>query len=116
MHELPMVKRIVDIAESHARRETARRVLAVRLSVGSLCDVVPLWVERYFRKLSAGTLLEGARLLITSEAARVRCLECAAEFPAPAAPIGRITCPQCGSGNCSLVAGLDWRLESIEVE
>jgi hydrogenase nickel incorporation protein HypA/HybF len=115
MHELPLVESLVGLACSKARENGASRVTRVELTVGELCDALPEWIERYFRVAARGTIAEGAGLEISAEPARASCAGCGRAFAPPSRPVGPIACPRCGSTDCALIAGLDWRLERIEV-
>jgi hydrogenase nickel incorporation protein HypA/HybF len=115
MHELPLVESLVELACARARENGALRVTRLELSVGELCDALPEWIERYFRVAARGTMAEGAGLDISTEAALASCAGCGQDFAPPLHPAGPIACPRCGSTDCSLVGGLEWRLERIEV-
>jgi hydrogenase nickel incorporation protein HypA/HybF len=116
MHELPLVESLLRMSLERALQNGARRVLRVDLKVGQLCDAVPEWIERYFRAAAVNSIAEGASLRIEVEPATASCGACGALFQPPVPARTAVSCPLCGSRDCSLVAGLEWRLERIEVE
>lgn len=113
MHELPVIERVLNLALAEAL--PGYRIVTVTLRVGALCDAQPDWLERYFRLAAGGTVAEGARLEIFREEAALYCPACGKEsilaFPLDEA----LSCTICGYAHVTLVAGLDYQLESIEV-
>jgi hydrogenase nickel incorporation protein HypA/HybF len=80
MHELPVTKRIFEIVLRHAVRGNVKRVLAVNLQIGALSDLHDEWVQRYFDRLSRGTVAEGAKLRMERVPAVFRCNVCERPF------------------------------------
>jgi hydrogenase nickel incorporation protein HypA/HybF len=114
MHELPLVESLLTLACERALENDAKAIVGISLRIGELCDALPEWIERYFQKAAAGTIAEGARLTMSVEPALASCGGCGARFP-PGRGLATVSCPECGSRDCALVAGLEWRLQSIEV-
>ena len=110
MHELSITQGIVDICLEHS---AGRRVGSVTLQIGELAGVVPEAVEFCFAAVTAGTLLEGARLIIELIPAKGHCLDCHAFF-------GRSTyfdpCPICGGYRVDIQAGEELRVKELDVE
>jgi hydrogenase nickel incorporation protein HypA/HybF len=113
MHELPIIERILELALAAAPPEN--RILAVKLRVGSLCDADPEWLERYFRVAARGTAAEEARLEATREDAAVYCPACGKESILGLPLAGSLSCSLCGYAHVTVVAGMAYQLESIEV-
>lgn len=93
-------------------------ITRVALRVGGLCDAEPLWLERYFRIAARSTAAEGAALTIERDAGSARCLDCGAAWPLSLADMpgaAGLRCPACSSDCVELDAGLEYRLEAIEV-
>ena len=111
MHELAVTQSILDIALRHA--DDAGRITQLNLVVGDLASIVDESVQFYWDIVSQGTAAEGAKLHFTRIKTRFQCQACGDEFE----PDDRLfECPHCGSNQVSLVAGREFRLESIEVE
>jgi hydrogenase nickel incorporation protein HypA/HybF len=113
MHELPIIERILDLALASA--PPGDRILTVKLRVGSLCDAEPEWLQRYFRVAARGTAAAEARLEISREEAIVYCPSCGKESPLPIPLAGPLSCNLCGYDHVTVVAGMEYQLESIEV-
>ena len=77
MHELSLAGAVIDTAERHAG---GRRVLAVRLRLGELRQVVPDSLAFYFGHVARGTLCEGAVLEHEVVRAELTCAGCDARF------------------------------------
>ncbi len=115
MHELPLVRNLLSIILGRAAEACAVRVVAIDLSVGELCDAQPDWIGRYFRLAAEGTIAEGAELRFSVSEARSDCLACGCGFRPSIGIRARIRCPSCGSDECVLSGGMDYRIESMEV-
>jgi hydrogenase nickel incorporation protein HypA/HybF len=114
VHELPLIADILEKVLAHAEANGVSRVVSVRLKIGALCDAKEYWLNRYFTLAARGTPAEGASLALAFEPAKVLCAGCGREFELARDPRGPISCPSCGSGDCSLVAGTDYFIESME--
>lgn len=111
MHEMAITQSILDIALRYANG--AGRVTQLNLVIGDLSSVVDDSVQFYWDIISKGTIAEGAILHFERIGTRFRCNDCGQEFE----PDGRtFECPQCGGHQVTIVAGKEFRLESIEVE
>jgi hydrogenase nickel incorporation protein HypA/HybF len=110
MHELSLTQSVVEICEQNAG---GRRVLSVTLEVGELSGIVPDAVEFCFEACTKGTLLEGARLVISRIPPKGLCRECGGEFPVSAY---YDSCPSCGGYNVELMSGEEMRVKELEVE
>jgi len=113
MHELSITRNIVEIAENHARRANASRVLSVSVVVGDHSGVVPEAMEFCFEACTNGTLLEGARLVIERVPAKGRCGACGAESPIE--PFA-FDCPACGSSDFKRAGGDELKITEMEVD
>jgi hydrogenase nickel incorporation protein HypA/HybF len=110
MHELSLADAIVQICCEHAR---GRRVVSVELRVGRLRQVVPGSLCFAFALIAQGTPIEGAELAIEEVPVRVSCSACGAETEVEAFPLA---CRSCGGLHVAVVAGEEFRVESLEIE
>jgi hydrogenase nickel incorporation protein HypA/HybF len=112
MHELSVACALVEQVEEAARREGARRVLSVQLTLGGLSGVERDALELAFPLAVEGTLLENARLDIDEVPAVAHCRDCGAEA-APALPA--LLCSACGSFAIEIEGGRELSVRSMEV-
>ncbi len=113
MHELGITRSIIEIAEAHARRQQARRVLSVTVAIGELSGVMVEAVEFCFEACSRGTLLEGARLVVERIPGRGRCPACGA---VPDLDPQTFACPACGALGLERLQGEELRVLELEVD
>ena len=123
MHELSIAEAVLDITLRHAERPSAgpmtpfhgrsRRVVRVELKVGHLRQVVPGALTFAFELIAAGTVAEGAELVIEEVPAAGRCRDCGEEEPLPGFPLA---CPACGSWDVEVLRGEELLVDALEVE
>jgi hydrogenase nickel incorporation protein HypA/HybF len=125
VHELSLSTAIVETATRHA---AGRRVSTVRLSIGSLRQVVPDSLDFYFEIVARDTVCEGARLEQERVEALMQCPACRREWdpaPPPLAthepvapgipPLPTFRCPGCDEADTEVVRGGEFEVEWIEV-
>jgi len=110
MHELSVASAVVETAVRHA---DGRPVAVVSVRVGGLRQVVPDSLRFYFEIVARDTICEHARLEVTQVDPRLRCSACDREWEAET-PAFR--CPECASGEVTIVCGEELQVEYIEVE
>lgn len=101
------------LACSEAEKAGARRVVCLRLRIGMLSGVMPEALRFAFDALAAGSIAEGAEMVIEDVPARFWCAACAREFQAAEY---LATCPQCAAVSTDLRAGREMELASLEIE
>ena len=116
MHELPVTRSILEIVLRHAAASEVERVSTIDLSIGALSDLEPEWIQSYFDHISQGTPAEGARLRVRRSPLTFRCASCSAAFDAARESLDRVACPDCGSGDASVVSGAGYTVEAMEAE
>lgn len=62
MHELSLLADLIRKIESIARREQARAITRVTVSIGALCHLSPSHLREHFTRAAQGTVAEGACL------------------------------------------------------
>ncbi|MGV8083121.1 MAG: hydrogenase maturation nickel metallochaperone HypA [Coriobacteriia bacterium] len=115
MHELPILRDVVDIAIAHASEAGASRIVSIKLEIGELRDLDQEWMQRYFDFVTKDTIAEGASLVVTYSAARFMCNSCRESFTFEIRSQNQLRCPRCSSAQAELVAGNELRIESIDV-
>lgn len=110
---MSIAKNLVDIVTGAlAERGVKSRVESISVRLGKMRAVDPLNLEFCFKVLSAGGILEEARLVIEEVSVRVKCGDCArvSEIAHP-----HFLCPACSSPRAHLVSGKELEVTSIEV-
>ncbi len=115
MHELPVIKSVLDICLKHATANNAKKIITIELKVGELSDLEPQWMQNYFDYVSKDTIAEGATLKIERTPLVMRCEECAESFSVNIKAVKEIECPQCKGKKVTYVSGKDYRVENMEV-
>lgn len=121
MHELSIAQAVVRAVEAEAVRHGARRVLAVRLSVGALTDLDPEALRFGWEVITGegglppgtGGLLSGAALQIDRVPVTVSCRTCGCE--GPARPPG-VLCGACGSHQTRVLTGEELDVTEVELD
>jgi hydrogenase nickel incorporation protein HypA/HybF len=113
MHEMSIAQSLVEIIQEEMAKNQARVLRSVRLHVGEMSAVVPDSLSFCFEVITAGTEMEGARLMMDIVPLEGRCLSCGEAF--------RIKdyvffCPACGGGDVETVSGQELSIVEIEVE
>jgi hydrogenase nickel incorporation protein HypA/HybF len=112
MHELSVTESILEIVLRHAQESKASRVVNLHLVIGQLSSIIDDSVQFYWDIISKDTLAEGAILQFQRIPARMACQECGEEY----SPQGDLACPACHSTRVRVVAGNEFRLDSIDVD
>jgi len=113
MHELAITEGILRLAVPEAEKQGAKRIIAINLKLGALTDIVPSCIEHYLQYSAAGTIAEGAKIVVKPIPVGIRCRDCGWS--------GEIekhvfSCPGCGSENVEITQGREYYVESLEVE
>jgi hydrogenase nickel incorporation protein HypA/HybF len=113
MHELAVTESLLKTAEEYARRAGAKKVTRLYLVIGQLASIVDDSVQFYWDIISQGTLCQGAQLHFERIPAKLTCQECGTTYTLT----DELTlCPHCGSARIKVVAGEEFRLDSIDIE
>ena len=110
MHEVSVMRNLLDIVEATAKREGAGKIDVIHLRIGEMAGVNYQSLEFAFEILSKGTRAEGGRLEFEKVSLRGRCSGCSVEF-SPDDLVFR--CPECGSGSVDIIAGREMEVDYI---
>ena len=117
MHEMALVRKVVDLVLETCEGQDVERVRSVHLYIGDLYDVVDDFVPGLFQHLARGTVAEGAQIAITHVPATVICNHCGFVFPLDTRDETTWECPQCAAKrDYHLYTGREFLIDSIEVE
>lgn len=114
MHELPVMNRILAVAEKHARMNRIQRILKIDLEVGRLSDLEEKWMRRYFDQISKGSIAEGALLSVEWKPVVLACSACGTTFEPELSGDSPSACPECLNTGGTLVSGRGYVIKSME--
>lgn len=112
MHELSVCQALITQVEALARERSAQSVALIRLGIGPLSGVEPQLLVQAYPIASAGTLADGAELVIENLPLRVSCDACGQTTDALP---NRLLCAACGDWHTRLVSGDELLLNSVEL-
>ena len=115
MHEYPVTKRIIEIAEKYGLEHSARSVTAINLVVGEASGYVADSIELYFPIVAEGTLCGNARLHIRKTEPMLRCNRCGQSFLRKPFEFSCINLG-CGGEGEPTETGREFYVESIEID
>lgn len=116
MHELPIVKAVLEAALRHAEEQQAKKIHKVVLSVGQMHDLVPEWADKFFRFASQGTIAAEAVIEIESIPIICRCGQCQENYLLHIhGPEDQMCCPLCRSADARMLSGNELLIKEIEV-
>ena len=114
MHELSIVYSIVESVEQSARDANATTVTSVKLQIGPLSGVSTEALRFAWDLGIAGTLLEGASLIIDETPALLYCAVCSTTQPLT--DLQTFRCPVCQVPSNDLRQGRELDILSITLE
>jgi hydrogenase nickel incorporation protein HypA/HybF len=110
MHEVSIMRNLLEIVTATAEREGAERIDAIHLRIGEMSGVNPDSLDFAFGILSRGTRAEGGRLECERIPLEARCSFCSGAFH-PQDLVFR--CPSCGSSSVEIIAGREMEVDYI---
>ena len=115
MHELSIMKEVLEVALEYAEKNDAKKINKIGLSIGALATVVPEWAQMFFEYVAKGTVAENAKIEIETIPASIRCRSCGAEIKMD---VGNLlfACNQCDSKAIELISGREFKVVYLEVE
>ncbi|HZQ91009.1 MAG TPA: hydrogenase maturation nickel metallochaperone HypA [Terriglobales bacterium] len=113
MDEREMAAHVLEVVDQAAYRNSAHRVLSVRVEIGGRRHLDPLGIMRHFQQAARNTVASGARLVIEFLPVRRHCASCGADF---LGDLRDVPCPQCRYPHTGAVSGEELRVVNIEVE
>ena len=110
MHEVSVMRNLLNSVEATADRERAERIDVIHLRIGEMAGINFESLEFAFEILSKGTKAEGGMLEYDKVELLVKCTECSHEFD-PEELVFR--CPECRSGRVDIIAGREMEVDYI---
>ena len=112
MHEYPITKQIIEIAEKCARENNADEVKQINLVVGDYSGYVASSIDLYFEIIAEGSLCQNAKLNIKRVVPKLKCNDCGELFTRK--PYS-FQCPMCEGEGSPTEIGKEFYIKSIEV-
>lgn len=112
MHEYPITKRIIEIAEEFAKQNNAGDVKQINLVVGDYSGYVASSIDLYFGIIAEDSMCKNAVLNIERVKPKLKCTGCGKLFERK--PFS-FECPDCKSDGHPTDIGKEFYIKSIEV-
>ena len=97
MHEMSMVRVVVEAVLEECEGKDIAKVKAVNLRIGEMRDVIESYVPDLFRFLARGTIAADAQVNIERVPMMVRCHDCYEIWHLNSRDESTWTCPRCGN-------------------
>lgn len=116
MHEMSLVRNIVNIVLEECADKGVTKVQGVDLVVGQLHDMLDAYVPDLFRFLARDTIAAEAEVTIRRVPLTVMCHECGDIFPIDVRDPKTWSCPRCGAyKKYRVFSGDELYIETIRV-
>lgn len=116
MHEMALVRQVVDAVVEQAEAADVAEVRAVYLMIGEGRDIVEDYFESLFQFLARGTVAEHAEIVLYRVPYMVRCKQCGQIFHVKIFDRSTWGCPSCQAyQDYTLVSGMEFLISKIEV-
>jgi len=115
MHELPILRNVLEVALEFADKNQAVRITKVNLAIGDMREFVEGISQKYWDYISAGTLGEGAVVSITRIPAKYLCLACGEIQEFDWRNTEELRCSTCSSADVELTSGREIIISNIEI-
>ncbi len=112
MHELAICQALMTQVENIAVERNATSVISIVIGMGPLSGVEAQLLKHAYPVASAGTVAEGAELVIEDLPVRVKCAQCGTE--SDVSP-NKLVCKTCGDWRTTLISGDEMMLMSVEL-
>lgn len=113
MHEYSIVRGIVEIAGTEAKKLGNCTVKSIELEIGALSGVEIEALEFIWDLAVQNSVLEDAQKKIVIISGKAHCLDCEKDFETSSF---FDNCPYCGSNATGLVKGRELRVKSITIK
>lgn len=116
MHEMALMRTVVDTVLDYAGEVNAVEVKTVYLTIGLNRDVVEAYMDSMFAFLARGTIAEHADLVVRRTPYTVACNQCGRIFHIDVYDATTWACPRCKTErDYKLHSGMEFAINNIEV-
>ncbi len=116
MHEMALVRDVVDVVLARAQEAQVDSVKVVYLTIGDARDIVIEYFEGLFRHLARGTVAQDAEIIISSSPFMVKCNQCGMVYHIDVRDSVTWPCPECTARDYHVHSGMEFMIDGIEVE
>jgi hydrogenase nickel incorporation protein HypA/HybF len=113
LHELSICQSMLGIVDSTMAQHEGAKLRKILLDVGRGSTIEPILLREAFEVLTAGGPYEGTELVINDIPISGECRACGREFTYEELAFG---CPECGSTDIRITAGLELDIKALEVD
>jgi hydrogenase nickel incorporation protein HypA/HybF len=110
VHELSVCVALIEQVERYANEHRASGVEQIVLRIGPLSGIETPLLETAYPLAAAGSIAEGAELVVKAAPVRVECTQCG---EVSEVPTNRLLCGHCGSFCTRVTSGEDMILERL---
>jgi hydrogenase nickel incorporation protein HypA/HybF len=110
---MSIAQSLVEIIQEEMARHNAGTLRAVRLQVGEMSAIVPDSLSFCFEVITAGTNMEGARLIMEIIPVEGKCRACGETFTVKDFTF---ICPACGGTGVDAASGQELSIVELEVD
>jgi len=114
MHELSVMRNILQIAVNFAEKQNACEIVRITVTAGTVVNIVPYYAKLFFKMIAKDTIAQNAALDFNLVPAAILCSSCGVKTQFEVGSM-LFSCPSCGSDCVQLVSGRELRVESIEI-
>ncbi|MCD7819459.1 MAG: hydrogenase maturation nickel metallochaperone HypA [Lachnospiraceae bacterium] len=115
MHEMSLVRNIVDIVVDEAEAAGADEISAVHVVVGEGHDIIEDLFESLFCFLARGTVAEHAKVILHHVPYMMQCNQCGTTFHLDVRKQETWSCPACKAyKDYKLISGMEFYISKIE--
>jgi hydrogenase nickel incorporation protein HypA/HybF len=113
MHELAITESLLKLSLQHAEKANAKRITRLNIVMGELATMVDDSIQFYWEIIAKDTIAENATLHFRRVPAELQCMTCFEKYH----PTDKeLVCPKCHGVGAKVIAGEEFRLESIDVD
>lgn len=116
MHELSIMKRIVETVLSVQEQEPEGKITGLTLLVGEGRNFVQDWVQNYFDMLAKDTPIAGAEVKLETVPVTAKCADCGEIYQIHIHEKPEICCPKCKNEEYGICTGYEIILKNVEFE
>ncbi|MFX0082064.1 MAG: hydrogenase maturation nickel metallochaperone HypA [Candidatus Hodarchaeota archaeon] len=122
MHEFSFAYNIFKVAEATALKYNAKKITEVILEIGELTLIVPELLQRSFDMATAGSIAEGAKLIIKMLPGKIKCRDCNKNSEVTLTKDAQLTglqlfqCSHCHSNNTEIIEGKKANVKNIKIQ
>ena len=117
MHEMALVRNVLDIVLTQCEVHPTTAVRAIHLTIGELRDVIDEYIPGLFAHIARGTVAEHAEIVIHRMPYQVQCNHCKALFKPDLRDASTWVCPTCGTErDYRPYSGTEFRIDRIVVQ